>query len=184
MVFNTTSIESRRRQLRGATLVEFMVATGTGAMVMVVIAMFMMYTARSFASLDNYLDLDIRSRLTLDRMSKEIRQADSLTSFSTNKLVFAYHGTNLTYAYDAGDRELRRRFKGESETLLEGCDELTFSIYQRNPIGGSFDQYPTATADTAKLIQLTWVCSRDIMQAKANTETVQSAKIVIRKQKQ
>jgi len=182
MVFNTTSIESERRSRRGATLVELMVATGTGAMVMIVIAAFMMYTARSFASLDNYLDLDIKSRLALDRMSKEIRQADRVISFATNELVFAYQGTNLTYTYDANARELRRGFKGGTETLLDGCDELTFSMFQRNPVEGSFDQYPTATTDTAKLIQLTWVCSRDIMDAKANTETVQSAKIVIRKQ--
>lgn len=182
MVFNTTSTDPGRRSLGGATLVELMVATATGAMVMIAIAAFMMYTARSFASLDNYLDLDIKSRLTLDRMSKEIRQSDRLISFATNELVFAYQGTNLTFSYDANARELRRGFKGETETLLDGCDELTFSMFQRNPIGGSFEQYPTATPATAKLIQLTWVCSRDIMDAKANTETVQSAKIVIRKQ--
>ncbi|MFT4588024.1 MAG: Tfp pilus assembly protein PilW [Candidatus Binatia bacterium] len=181
MDFKTISTDRRRLRRRGASLVELLVSVGISGMVLAVIAVFMMYTARSFASLDNYLDLDVKSRLALDRMSREIRQADGLTSFATNQLVFAYTGTNLTFAHDAVAKTLTRSFMGTSETLLEGCDELTFSIFQRNPINGSFEQYPTASADTAKLIQLDWVCSREIMGQTANTESVQSAKIVIRK---
>lgn len=182
MEFKTTFTNRRRRRRGGMTLVELLVSVGIGGLLLAVIAVFMMYTARSFASLDNYLDLDVKSRLALDRMSKEIRQADRLTSFATNQLVFAYAGTNLTFRHDVAARTLTRSFNGTSEILLEGCDELTFSIFQRNPIDGLFEQYPTATADTAKLIQLNWVCSREIMGQTANTESVQSAKIVIRKQ--
>jgi hypothetical protein len=36
--------------------------------------------------------------------------------------------------------------------------------------------------DAAKLVQVTWVCSRSILGKKVNTESVQSAKVVIRKQ--
>ena len=40
----------------------------------------------------------------------------------------------------------------------------------------------SATVATAKVIDLSWVCSRSILGQKANTESVQTARIVIRKQ--
>ena len=56
-------------------------------------------------------------------------------------------------------------------------------MFQRNPIGGTFDQFTnTLTAATCKLVQVSWVCSRKILQGKVNTESVQTSKIVIRKQ--
>jgi hypothetical protein len=49
-------------------------------------------------------------------------------------------------------------------------------------MNGSYDQYPTASASTCKLVQLDWICSRPIIGTQKNTESVQSAKVVIRKQ--
>jgi hypothetical protein len=77
------------------------------------------------------------------------------------------------------------RFKNwswDGKPLLEQCDYLKFSIFQRNPIGGTYDQYPAATPATCKLVQLTWICSRPIVGSGKNTECVQSAKVVIRKE--
>jgi hypothetical protein len=92
-------------------------------------------------------------------------------------------GGTLQFLYDPKARTLRRTKNGAaSKVLLSNCDQLTFSMYQRNPVGGSYDVYPAATAQTCKLIQLRWTCSRDLLRAGANTESVQSSKIVIRKQ--
>jgi hypothetical protein len=66
--------------------------------------------------------------------------------------------------------------------LLKGCDALTFAIAQRNPMGGSYDVYPTASPSTAKVVNVAWNCSRTILGRKANTENVQTARIVIRRQ--
>ena len=66
--------------------------------------------------------------------------------------------------------------------LLTECDSLSFEIFQRNPIGGTYDQFPASSPATAKLINVTWTCSRKILGTAMNTENVQTAKIVIRKQ--
>ena len=104
---------------------------------------------------------------------------------SDTKLVFMdWDGSKLSYVYNP-DTRLLRRFKNDvpgPTPLLKECNSLKFSIYQRNPITGTYDQYPTATPATCKLVQLKWVCSRDLIMARRNTESVQSAKIVIRKQ--
>lgn len=65
--------------------------------------------------------------------------------------------------------------------FLAGCNSLQFSLYQRNPQAYTFDAVTTAVATNTKLVEVTWVCSRDILQAdKVNTENAQSAKVAIR----
>jgi len=166
------------------TLVELMVATAIGSIVMTAVAALTFYTARSFAALSNYVDLDQKSRNALDRMSQKIRQAYGVTSFNTNAVSLLYlNGTTLAYTYSPTDRTLTEEVGSEKTTLLQECDALVFEAFARNPIGGTFNQFP-ATNDTTtiKLLQVSWTCSRTILGAKVNTESVQSAKIVIRKQ--
>lgn len=181
MVCKPTSTD--RKRAGGFTIVEFMVASAIGLVVLTAMAAFTSYTGRSFTAISNYVDLDRSSRNALDYMTKDIRQTLGLSAYASNRLDFLdYDGATLSYVYDSGARTLSRSKGGVSKVLLTECDELTFGIYQRNPVGGTYDQYPTATVADAKLVQVTWTCSRQIFGAKVNTESVQTAKIVIRKQ--
>jgi prepilin-type N-terminal cleavage/methylation domain-containing protein len=181
MDFKVTSTKGRRA---GMTLVEVAIALGIGSVALLIMASLSSFTARSFAGLANYTDLDRMSRSALDTMSQQIRQTRRLTEGTTNRLVFEdSDGGTLQFFYDPSAKTLRRTKTGEpSKLLLSNCKQLTFSLYQRNPVGGSYEVYPTATPATCKLIQLRWTCTRDLLRAEANTESVQSAKIVIRKQ--
>lgn len=171
------------RSRGGFTLVEFLVAMAISSLVLAAIAVLTFYSGRSFAALANYVDLEHQSRKALDMMSKEIRQTEQLTEFTSNRLTFEDHdGNSLTYEYDPDTQRLLRIKDGQTQVLLDECDYLNFGIYQRNPVGGTYNQYPTATPETCKLVQLTWICSREIFGQKVNTESVQSAKVVIRKQ--
>jgi Tfp pilus assembly protein PilW len=170
-----------RRRNTGFTLVEMMVALVIGMVVLAAIAIISLYTSRSFAALNNYLDLDQRNQQALDHMSREIRQVHRLTAFNATGLTFEdYDGEPLQYTYDAGARALVRSKGGQANTLLTGCDQLLFSIYQRTPISNKFEPYPTTDVATVKLVELRWNCSRQILGAKANTENMQSAIIAIR----
>ena len=163
------------------TLVEVVVASAVGMLLAVAVASFIIYSARSFVSIMNYSEMQGDSRNALDIITQEIRQANALTSYSTTNLTFDLGGTPLSYTYDPTAKTLTRTRGAENKTLLRQCETLNFSIYQRNPVGGTYDQYPTATAATCKLVQLYWVCSRKVLGTRLNTETIRSAKIVIRK---
>jgi Tfp pilus assembly protein PilW len=185
MVFKITSIKGRRRRQAAMTLLEFLFSLGIGSLVLLGLAGLMFYTGRSFAALANYVDLDTYSRTALDTMSREIRQTRRLISGTDTQLTFEdFDGKELVYAYNAGTRSLNRSRDGvaDAEPLLKESNFLKFSMFQRNPVNGVYDQYPTATASQCKLVQLRWVCSRDLVHSRWNTESVQSAKIVIRKQ--
>lgn len=138
---------------------------------------------RTVAFLTNTVDLDTKSRLAADRISREIRQCDAVHNASSNIIVLRL-GTNLTtFAHDAGKRTLVR-FEGDAaddEVILTGCDYVRFDLFQRQLTAAPYDRYEPATPANCKIVQLNWVCSRELLGFKANTTTMQSAKIVIRK---
>jgi type II secretory pathway component PulJ len=170
------------------SLIELLVALGLSTFIGLAIAALSFYSSRSFAAMANYVDLEKQSQNALNTLTRDVRQADYLASCVTNHgvitaLTFSYHGQPLSYTYDSGaDTLARTDTNGVTQVLLKECDFCAFWLYQRNPIGGSYDEYPAATPATCKLVQVTWVCSRTILGAKVNTESVQSAKIVIRKE--
>ena len=93
-------------------------------------------------------------------------------------------GLALTWSYDAPSRSVTRvKQNASTNVLLQECDALNFDIRQRNVVGGTYDVYPIATnAATAKVVNVYWTCSRKVFGQKEDTESVQTARIVIRKQ--
>jgi prepilin-type N-terminal cleavage/methylation domain-containing protein len=171
----------RNRSLSGMTLVEIMVATAVGSIALAAVMSLFLYSVRSFVAMGNYADLDRASRNALDLMSREIRSTRSLSSFSATHLQFVdYDDTSLTYRYNPSTRQLVREKASTNRTvMLQQCDFLEFHVSQRNP-SNNFTFYPTTNASQAKLIDVSWRCSREILGARVNTESVQTAKIVVR----
>jgi len=166
----------------GALLMEYVVAVGVSSLLLAALAAVLLYSVRNSMMLANYLDLNATSMRTLDQMSRDIRQCSTLSSYSSTELVFNDKSSksNLTYTYNPSSRKLTRKEKGNVTTLLRECDSLEFSVFQRTPMAGTYDQYPAATAANGKVVAVKWSCSRSILGGKANTETVQEAKIVLR----
>lgn len=71
---------------------------------------------------------------------------------------------------------------GKLETLLTGCETLSFRLYKRNTITNTYEQFPASLPTEAKVVDIAWKCTRSILGINANSEAVQTAKIVIRKQ--
>lgn len=186
-----TRTSSRARA--GVALVELLAAMGLGGLVLAVVMALMLFSARSFAALINYADLDNFSRAALDEMTMEIRQADQLVSGSATSMRLRYSNpTNsaqvweVDYIYNPDTSLLVRLQGGDRRVLLEECSFLEFTFFKRNPVPGSSDLYETApfplvSPPECKAVQMRWVCSRQIMQEAVNTESVQSARVIIRK---
>ena len=123
------------------------------------------------------------SRLALDSLTRDIRQASNLQRITSTEIALTdSDGGTLTFTYDATAQTLTRTKNGVAKTLLTDCESLTFQSFQRNPIGGTYDQYATADAATCKLISVRWVCARRVLGQIRNSESVQTAKVVIRNQ--
>src|SRR5205085_10638902 len=103
-----------------------------------------------------------------------------VTACVSNRLEVSYHDAPLVYQFDANEKALKEIWQGKTKIVLDGCDAFTFSMFQRNPVEGSYDQYPaTLDVNTAKIVQVSWICSRHLINNLINSESIQSAKIVI-----
>jgi hypothetical protein len=172
------------------TIPELSLAMAVSGVILVALMSFTVYASRCFVAMGNYVDLEQRSQNALDTLTRDIREMQYLTNYRTatisgvqvtNELTFVdVEGTNVTFLH-SNDALLKIR-GAETTTLLTDVDFLSFQIFQRNTMGGTFNQFPTADAQKCKLVAVSWICSRRILGSRMNTESVQTAKIVIRKQ--
>lgn len=176
----------RLRHLSGLSLIEMVVAVAISSIIFAAVASFATFTARRFVSTGNYADLDRASRNALDMMTRDIRAAKSMTAFTTNKLTMtAFDNSTLIYEYSPSSGKLTRKASTAETVLLEQCDYLSFQVFQRRPMPG-FQFFPATNSagnydpSIAKLVDVSWRCSRKILGQKMNTESVQTAKIVMR----
>lgn len=179
----------------GMTLVEVMVASAVGSLVLACVASLSVFGSRSSVALLNYTDLDSKSRYAADVISREMRQATSVIDYQTNAqvkwltLTNAVEGKMITLRWSATDRTLVLERSGEPNlAALTECDRWGFGLYQRTPIvtGTNLLFLPATNSvgqldlNLCKLVNMTWKCSRTILAQKVNTESVQAAQIVLR----
>jgi len=192
-----TSTPRNKKTGRGAfTLVEVMVAGGIGVVVMGSVLSFSVFMSRSVQSVGNYVVLDMKSRNTLDIMTRDIRQAAScstngftstnLTLVMTNPVTAQGYTINYNYAAASGTvwRKLTDASGVQTTVMLTNCTAFAFAYFQRNPVNGVWAAFPVDTnrADLCKLVQVKWSCARNVLGTIINSESVESASVVIRKE--
>ena len=153
-------------------------------MVLAVMAMVFMGSARSFVAMGNYVSMNLKSRGALDEMTREIRRAGKVASFASTpssvQLTLTKYGTTssyIGYQWDSTSRQVAEWKTGSTTTnvLLTDCDSLAFSLFN-NALAA------TTNASSGKVISVTWKCSRTILGNKMTTEHMEQAPIVIRNQ--
>ena len=173
--------QRRQRAAAGFTLLETLVASAIGAVVMSAVMAVTFYTGRSVASLADSVALNNDSRSVIDRMSQRIRQAEDVTAYTTNSITVMVASNALTYAWIPAESRLLEIENSVTNTLLENCRELVFEIYRRNPVTNSFDQFPaTDNIAEAKLVRVKWTCESSRPGKAAGSSELISSKIVLR----
>ena len=179
---------------RAWTLLEMMVALGIFSICGLAMMSLYIFSSRSLVALANYATLDIYNRQAMDTLTREIREATVVTDYSTNadmaSITVITGSTNshtVTYLFTRTSKQLVRNdaTDGSHKVLLNNCSLLHFDLRQRNPVNGNFDVYPVATNDwqhTVKVIQLTWKTTIMLPNGVGNSENIQTARVVIRKQ--
>lgn len=186
------------KRLFGFTLVEMLVATAMSSLLIGSIVALGMYASRSFNMIGNYTDLDAQSRNAADVLGREIRDASSLVAFSTNSPAYLQLKNNTTgqtiiIIYNSSSSKLVMFKTGGTttttwQTLLTDCNDWTFSLYNRHPdiTADDIGFYPATNSlgqldpSFCKVINMSWKCSRTIFGSPFNTESVQTAQIVLR----
>jgi Tfp pilus assembly protein PilW len=175
------------RTSSGSTLPEAIIAIGVTAMLVVALCSFTVFTGHNFAALFNYVDLDDMNKTAMDQITRDVRQANQVTAYATNRLTLQdSDGSPIVYTYSSLNKTLARTATvggvANTKTILTECDKLKFEMAQRNTRYGGYDVVPSTNAALCKVVNVSWLCSRKLLGIKENTESVQTARIVIRKQ--
>ncbi len=181
----------RRTQQGGWSMMETMVATAVFGIFMLGFGMTYIFSIRSFAAMSNYSLLDAKNRQAMDTLTREIRQAVKVNSFTSEPPTLSIvngDGATVVYSFNPDQRQMvRDASDGSHQVLLTNCTLLNFDLRQRNPSNGVWGVFPAAVGQwetTAKVIQLSWRTSMEISPtANITSENIQTARIVIRKQR-
>ena len=175
-----------KRRCAGWTLVEMMVALLCGTIILASLTVVTAFASRSYFAIANYRDLDNNSRNALDVMSHDIRNMATVTSYTTNAITLAaLDGDTVTFNWNPATTAFTRTYTpaggtATASTLLTNCNTLIFHVYSQVPTNSfTFPDTSTNVFET-RLIDVSWRCTRTILGAETNSESVQTAKIVIR----
>jgi prepilin-type N-terminal cleavage/methylation domain-containing protein len=183
-------IKSKAGKRGGWTLIEMMIGVAIFGIAGLALATIFSFSIRSFAALTNYSMLDLENRVAMDKLTSEIREAKAVLGYSTNaganSLTILNGQTQMvTYTFSGSTKKMLRVTDSGSQVLLTNCDLLNFSLFMRPPTNATFDVYVPATnywSNTVKLVQLTWKTSTTLPTAQVQSENVQTARVIIRKQ--
>lgn len=196
----TSSAPRTKTRNGGFTLLEAVVAGGLSTIVLAAIASYGIFSSRSFTAIGNYVLEDMSGRNVLDTMSRDIRQADGCDTnapqfTSTNLTLLMTDPTSgqpytISYNYYATNGTLTRTYTNtvanvvQTSVLLTNCSSFAFSYYQRTPANGTWDAFPVDTSrpDECKVVQMSWSCTQKVLGRLVDSEGLQSAKVVIRKE--
>ena len=176
---------------RAWTLVEMMVAVGIFSLAGIGLMGLYLFSVKSMASMYNYCLLDQYNRQAMDQLTREIRQATMVLNYTTNSITIRAatsdgSTSDVTYSFSPSTKKmLRTSSDGTSKALLNDCSLLSFQLFTRCPSNGVFGSFPVAInnwSNTVKVLQLTWKTSMSLPTGNVNSENVQTARIVIRKQ--
>jgi prepilin-type N-terminal cleavage/methylation domain-containing protein len=172
----------RRSSQRGWTLMEMMVAVLLSTVILAAVISANISIARAMMATANYSDMNKTSRNALDLLSVDVRNATYVTNCSTSSLTLVNtfsNVTKITYAWDGANHLTRTDNAGNVRVLLSGCSYFDFNYYLRVP-QANLQFVAAANPNLAKLISVSWICSRSILGSTRNTESVQTANFVVR----
>jgi Tfp pilus assembly protein PilV len=185
------SIKLPPRTRQAWTLLEMMVAVGIFSLSSLGLMGLYLFSVKSMGSMYNYCLLDQYNRQAMDQLTREIRQATKVLNYTTNSVTILAANddgstSTVTYTFSPSAKKmLRTSSDGTSKALLNNCSLLSFKLFTRCPSNGVFGSFPVAInnwSNTVKVLQLTWKTSITTPTCLGNSENIQTARIVIRKQ--
>jgi prepilin-type N-terminal cleavage/methylation domain-containing protein len=201
MASTTTTTRSTRaprnhgRGGRGFTLVELLVSTGLGAIVLAAVLTSVLMINRSGYLLNNYIEMEKQARNALETFAIDARMTESVnwTRKSDGTLIaitlIPPDSKSVTYTYNSTAGTLVRTDNTtlQTLTLVSGIQSLSFTAYKYSELTGLAAINPSiaATSDTllkndTKMVQISLSAVRTRSTLADATNNVVSARYVLR----
>jgi|CXWL01.1.fsa_nt_gi Tfp pilus assembly protein PilW len=170
----------------GFTLVELMIGASLGAFLLAAVLSTFLFLGRSGANIQNYNDMEAQARKALELFAEDTRQASGVTwGADSNSLTLTVNGNPVVYQYNPTARRFARRDGTSTQVLVTGITTFAFSAYNITgtslPLSSTAEL--TAANGTTKQLQISLEASRTSTTVVAATNTVLSARFVLRNKK-
>ncbi|HEY0863792.1 MAG TPA: hypothetical protein VGD97_06775 [Lacunisphaera sp.] len=192
----TTTLSPARNRLAragGFTLVELMIGASLASFILAAVLSTFLFMGRSGANVQNYNDMEAQARKALEYFAEDTRQASGVVWGADSNSVGLTVGVNrVTYTYNPTAKNFTRtevviatNAAVSSRVLVTGITTFAFSAYN---IAGSNILLDTAARRTAangttKQLQISLEAARNNVTVVAATNTVLSARFVLRNKK-
>jgi prepilin-type N-terminal cleavage/methylation domain-containing protein len=130
---------------KGFSLIEMMVALGILSLIIIGLVTFFAGGTRAWVTGQYQLEAQRNARLSMDRMVREIREADYIRNSSLSSSVdfhTPFHG-NISYSLSGND------LKRDSNTVINNVLTLDFSYFDNSDT--KLDTFPLSDEDASKI---------------------------------
>lgn len=178
-----------RRQSRGHTLVEVMIAATLAAFTLAAVLSSFLFLGRSGANIQNYSDMESQARKALELFAEDVRQASAITWSTSTSVTLLVNAQAITYSYSSTNNNFVRinyvgGISAVSRVLISGITPNTFT-FRAYTVSGN--ELPLATAANltaagvnTKQLQISLESNRASQTVVAATNTVLSARFILR----
>jgi prepilin-type N-terminal cleavage/methylation domain-containing protein len=187
MTITTPSHIRNRKSRRGAagfSLVEVMVSTVLAGIVLAGILTVFLFLGRSGANIRNYSDMESQARKGLELFAEDVRQASAIVWTSNTHVTLTVNSASVAYVYSSGARTFSRVDAGSNRVLVSGITPGTFTFRSFNVVGAELPLVTaadlTAAGSSTKQLQISLEASRTNQTVVAATNTVLSARFILR----
>jgi prepilin-type N-terminal cleavage/methylation domain-containing protein len=144
------------RDERGFTLAEILVATAIIGMVMAGVFLIQRQGQHAYSFGSNRVETQQNVRVALDLITRELRSAQSLTTFSGASDVTFVNQNGVTIRYALTSGTLNRTVAGTTTALIGGVQGLQFTYYKVYDVyNGTYTSTTNATeANQVKVIRI------------------------------
>jgi Tfp pilus assembly protein PilW len=169
-------------------MAEIMVGATISAFVMTGVMTTFLFLGRSGANIANYAEMENEARVGLEYFAQDTRQASDMYWNSANSITLTVSGAPITYTYSSVDGTFTRTFGGSNSVLVDGVTTFAFSGYMITGADVDISDLSTAAkrtaaSDVTKQVQVYLKASRTSVTAVTATNTVLSARYILRNKK-
>jgi prepilin-type N-terminal cleavage/methylation domain-containing protein len=178
-----TAIRPRARRQSGFTLVETLIASAVGAVIVGAVVTTYIISLRGFSGVANYVEIHNDGRIAVDRFARDMRAVNSVTTFNANGPVvikiptaFSSSGSvtaSKTVTYTFSNSALYRNDSVLGNSMLAtNISAVVFRLYDR--VGSN-----TTVLSSAKGIQIDVSLQKHVA-SKIQSEDYLSARVAMR----
>lgn len=177
-----------RRQSRGHTLVEVLIAATLAAFTLAGVLSSFLFLVRSGTNIRNYSDMESQARKALELFAEDVRQASAISWTSNESVTLIVNSQPITFTYSSTNNTFSRaHLVGTSSVvriLISGITPGTFTFRAYTvsgielPLANAANL--TAAGVNTKQLQISLEASRTNQTVVAATNTVLSARFILR----